>query len=135
LAVVSGRYHMRVPVLAVALFVTACSAPAPIYQPPSPQGDQPSRQTIEEHIPKIFAPSAKPSDILVSAVRPAVEQGLYVWLVCVRARVLAIDGHDAGFVTIAVFFQRREMVLRRTAEPQDKCERFERVGAANPSAN
>jgi hypothetical protein len=34
-----------------------------------------------------------------------------------------------GFQSIAVFFRKREMVLRRRAEPRDKCEGFERLAA------
>jgi hypothetical protein len=124
---------MRLKLFALAAVLAACSGP--IYEPASPQGDPPSRQSIEENIPKVFTPSANPRDILVSAVRPAVEQGLFVWLVCVRARVTAADGRDAGFVTIAVFFQRQEMVLRRSAEPKDKCEGFEKPNAKVTTAN
>jgi hypothetical protein len=116
---------MRVQAIGLAVVLSACSAQ--IYEPAAPQGEPPTRQMITAHISEIFTESSHPTDILVTPAQPAVEQGLFGWLVCVRARVAAISGGDAGFQTFAVFFQRQQMVQRRRAEPHDRCEGFERL--------
>jgi hypothetical protein len=118
---------MRLQAIGLAVFLSACSAQ--IYESEAPQGEPPSRQKIAEHIAQIFTESSHATDILVTPAQPAVEHGLFGWLVCVRARVSAISGGDAGFQTFAVFFQRQQMVARRRTEPQDKCEGFERLNA------
>lgn len=112
-------------VIGCAAVLSACSAS--VHQPAAPQGDPPTKQMIAANISQVFSDASHPTDILVTAARPAVEQGLFGWLVCVRARVLDIYGGDGGFQTVAVFYQKREMVSRRRAEPQDKCEGFERL--------
>lgn len=112
----------------MAVILSACSSgPAPIYQPVAPQGDPPTKTQIAAGITEIFAESVHPTDILATPARPATERGLFGWLVCVRARVVGISGADAGFQTIAVFYQRQHIVLRRRAEPDDKCDGFERL--------
>jgi hypothetical protein len=121
------RAFARFPLIGFAAVLCACSSQ--IYEPTAPQGDPPTKQKILENIPQIFSDSSHPTDILVTAARPAVEQGLFGWLVCVRARVVVATGQDGGFQTIAVFYQRREMVLRRRAEPKDSCEGFERLAS------
>jgi len=118
---------MRFVAIGLAVVLSACSAPAPIYEPAAPQGESPSKQQISQHLSEIFTESAHPTDILVTPARPAVEKGLFSWLVCVRARVTSMTGGDAGFQTFAVFFQRQQLVLRRRAEPQDQCEGFDRL--------
>jgi len=122
----AGR-AMRLYLTALAAILAGCSAQ--VLEPPAPQGDAPTKRMVADAIPLIFAASAHATDVLVTPARPAVEQGLFGWLVCVRARVAGISGDDIGFQTVAVFFQRREIVLRRRAEPQDKCEGFERIDA------
>jgi len=116
---------MRFQAIGLAVFLSACSAA--IYEPAAPQGEPPTKQKIAEHISEIFTDSSHPTDILVTPAQAAVEQGLFGWMVCVRARVTSVSGGDAGFQTFAVFFQKQQMVLRRRAEPHDKCEGFERL--------
>ena len=120
----------RLPLIALALALAGCSA-SQIYEPASPQGDAPTQQTVTDQMAKIFSPSADPRDILVSPATAAVEQGLFVWLVCVRAHVKGMSGEDVGIQTTAVFFQKREMILRRRAEPHDKCEKFEPINTSS----
>jgi hypothetical protein len=127
---------MRFETIALTVLLAACSTKvSEQITSSSPQGQPPTKQTVSSHISKIFAESSHPADVLVTAPRPAVEQNLFCWLVCVKARVVAIDGHDMGFQTNAVFFQKQEMISRRKAEPLDKCEGFERVELLNDKAN
>jgi len=118
---------MRLHPIGLAAVLSACSSQ--IYEPAAPQGQAPTRQMIAASIAQIFAPSSHPTDVLVTTPRPFVEQGLFGWMVCVRARVVDMNGADAGFQTITVFYQKQEMALRRRAEPRDKCEGFERLDA------
>jgi len=78
----------------------------------------------------MFAQGSHPTDVLVTSPHPAVEEGLFSWLVCVRARITAVDGNDGGFQTLAVFYQKGEIVLRRRAEARDDCHGFEKVAPA-----
>jgi hypothetical protein len=109
--------------------VVGCS-PTQYYEPAAPQGKPPTKELIADNISKIFSASSNPNEILVSVTQPAVEGGLFGWLVCVRARITSATGQDAGFQTVVVFFQRQEIVLRRRAEPQDKCEGFESLNVS-----
>ena len=113
-----------------AILLGACSA-TQVYEPAAPQGDPPTEHGIASDIPHMFAEASHPTDVLVTPARPIVEQGLFGWLVCVRARIVAVDGSDAGFETLAVFYQKRAMVLRRRAQPLDKCDGFEKLGASS----
>jgi hypothetical protein len=79
---------------------------------------------VANSVPKAFAASANPRNILVSAVEPAVETGTFGWIVCVRAQVTSVAGGDGGYQTVVIFFQRQEMITHRRAEAQDKCEGF-----------
>jgi hypothetical protein len=116
--------------MGLAILLGACSA-TQVYQPAAPQGEPPTEHGIASDIPHMFAEAAHPTDILVTPARPVVEQGLFGWLVCVRARTVAVDGSDAGFETLAVFYQKRAMVLRRRAQPLDKCDGFEKLGVSS----
>jgi hypothetical protein len=118
---------MRLYPIGFAAILSACSSQ--LYEPAAPQGDAPTKQIIAENVSQIFAPSSHPTDVLVTTPRPFVEQGLFGWIVCVRARIVDMNGADAGFQTVAVFYQKREMSLRRRAEPKDKCEGFQRLDA------
>jgi hypothetical protein len=118
---------MRLQIIGCAAAVLSACSGSPNYKPDAPQGDPPTKEKVAADISRIFSAASHPTDVLASPARPAVEQGLFSWLVCVRARVVDQSGADAGFHTIAVFYQRREIVLRRRAEPQDRCEGFERL--------
>jgi hypothetical protein len=119
---------MRLQILAcAAAILSACSGSGPVYEPASPQGEPPTKENVAANISQIFSASSHATDIFVTPARPAVERDLFGWLVCVRARVAGASGEDAGFQTTAVFYQKRVMVLRRRAEPQDKCEGFEKL--------
>ncbi len=122
-----GHGLMRLYPIGFAAVLSACSAQ--LYEPTAPQGQAPTKQMIAGNVAQIFAPSSHPTDVLVTTPRPFVEQGLFGWMVCVRARVVDMNGADAGFQTIAVFYQKQEMALRRRAEPRDNCEGFERLDA------
>ena len=119
---------MRLYLIGLAAILAGCSVQV-LEQTPAPQGEAPTKRMVADAISQIFAASAHPTDVLVTAARPAVEQGLFGWLVCVRARVDGVSGEDIGLQTVAVFFQRREIVARRRAESQDKCEGFEKLDA------
>jgi hypothetical protein len=127
----SAELAIRLVSAAVAALLPGCTSTdkekAVYYAPAPPQGEAPAPHKIAEDVPRMFAQGAHPTDVLATAPRPAVEQGLFSWLVCVRARVNGVDGNEVGIQTIAVFYQKNEIVLRRREEPHDKCRGFEKV--------
>jgi hypothetical protein len=117
-------WKMRLVGVGLAAVLAGCSAPPAYYEPEPPQGQVPTREVIAASVPKAFAASANPRNILVSAPQPAVETGTFGWIVCVRAQVTLLTGADGGYQTVVIFFQRQNMITHRRAEPQDKCEGF-----------
>lgn len=116
---------MRLVGVGLAAVLAGCSASSTqYYQPAPPQGEPPTREVVAASVPKAFAASANPRNILVTAPAPAVETGTFGWIVCVRAQVTLLTGADGGYQTVVIFFQRQNMITHRRAEPQDKCEGF-----------
>jgi hypothetical protein len=120
-------------IVAFMLLVGACGKPE-IYERRSSEGPQPSPQLLAKNISTIFRPETDPRDIAVTAARPAQELTLSGWLMCVRARVRTLTGTDA-IETYAVFVQRNDIVIRRRAEPADRCEDFQRLDLSSAKAN
>jgi hypothetical protein len=118
------RADMRFAGIGLAAALLGCSAPPAYYEPAPPQGEAPTSKVVAATVPKVFAPSANPRNILVSAAQPAVETGTFGWIVCVRALVTLATGADGGYQTVVIFFQRQNMITHRRAEAHDKCEGF-----------